>query len=72
MKNSFSRRKKSSFKRNTILSRLPGNPNSKYFDGLNPILFNNITTLFISRGGAQLACFDENRVLPGMLASFSW
>ena len=39
---------------------------------LNPILVNNITTLFISHGSAQLACFDENRDLPGMLASFSW
>ena len=33
-KNCFSRRKKSLFERNTMLSRLPGTPNSKYFDDL--------------------------------------
>ena len=33
-KKCFSRRKKSLFERNTILSRLPGTPNSKYFDDL--------------------------------------
>ena len=40
-KNCFSRRKKSSFERNTILSCLPGTPNSKYmyFDDL--LKYNN-------------------------------
>ena len=35
----------------------------KYFFLLTyPFLFNNVT-LFISRGGAQLACFAENRFI---------
>ena len=47
--------KRSSFERSTILSNLPGN--LKVFWWLT--YFNN-TTLFILRGGSQLACFAEN------------
>ena len=61
MKNSLSWEKTSSFERNTILRHFPGT--LKVFFWLTyPFLFNNVT-LFISRGGAQLACFAENRFI---------
>ena len=58
----FSRGQMSSFERNTILSHLPGTLKVFLMTYLS-ISFNNIT-LFTSRG-AQLACFTENRDLPG-------
>ena len=73
MKNSSRWEKTSLFERNTILRHFPGT--LKVFFWLTyPFLFDNVT-LFISRGGAQLACFAENRFIsilaPKMLASFS-
>ena len=78
MKNSFSWEKTSLFERNTILRHFPGTLKA-FFWLTYPFLFNqkhiNNVTLFISRGGAQLACFAENRFISilalKMLASFS-